>query len=173
MEQLKYPIGKFVYTNDVGELTNAIERISSLPDKLREAVKDLTDAQLDTPYREGGWTIRQVIHHIPDSHINAYVRCKLAVTEQSPTIKPYDEVKWAECEEAMHGDINLSVNLLDSLHGRWVSFLSSLSAQDLERTYYHPVNKKESKLKEVVCMYAWHGDHHLAHITSTKERKKW
>lgn len=173
IEHLMYPIGKFVYTTAAGELASAIERISSLPDRLREAVSGLTDAQLDTPYREGGWTIRQVIHHVPDSHINAYVRFKLAITEGNPTIRPYDEVKWAECEEAMHGEIRLSLNLLEALHARWVTFLRTLSASDLERTYYHPVNKKQSKLIEIVSMYAWHGDHHLAHITSTIDRNKW
>ncbi len=173
IEQLKYPIGKFKYNPGPDELRVAIERISSLPDKLRSAVEGLSDDQLDTPYRDGGWTLRQVIHHIPDSHINAYTRLKLAMTEENPQIRPYDEVKWAECEEAKHGDIQLSLDLLDALHKRWVTFLRSLIAKDLERTYYHPANNKQSKLIEVVSMYAWHGDHHLAHITSTKDRNKW
>lgn len=173
IEQLKYPIGRFNYTPGPGELSAAIGRISALPDKLRSAVAGLTDAQLDTSYRAGGWTLRQVIHHIPDSHINAYSRFKLAMTEDNPEIRPYDEVKWAECEEAKHGEIHLSLDLLDALHRRMVTFLRSLSGDDLNRTYFHPANKKESKLIEVVSMYAWHGDHHLAHITSTKVRNKW
>lgn len=173
IEQLKYPIGKFRYTAGPDELTTAIERISSLPGRLRSAVTGLTDEQLDTPYRDGGWTLRQVIHHIPDSHINAYVRFKLAVTEENPEIKPYDEALWAECEEAKHGEIQLSLNLLDALHKRLVIFLKSLNSDDLNRTYYHPANKKQSKLAEVVSMYAWHGDHHLAHITGTKGKNKW
>ncbi|MEJ7693232.1 YfiT family bacillithiol transferase [Daejeonella sp.] len=173
IEQLKYPIGKFKYTPGSEELSTAIERINSLPDRLRSAVAGLTDIQLDTPYRNGGWTLRQVTHHIPDSHINAYVRFKLAMTEANPDIRPYDEVKWAECEEAKHGEVQLSLDLLEALHKRWVTFLRSLNAEDLDRTYYHPVNKKQSKLMEVVFMYAWHGDHHLAHITNAKERNKW
>ncbi len=173
VEELKYPIGKFGYAPGPDELSSATERISSLPDRLRSAVSGLTDSQLDTAYRDGGWTLRQVIHHVTDSHINAYVRFKLAITEDNPTIRPYDEVKWAECEEAKHGDIQLSLNLLDALHRRWVVFLNSLTKDDLDRTYYHPGNKKQSKLLEIVSMYAWHGDHHLAHITSTMERNKW
>jgi hypothetical protein len=173
IEQLKYPIGKFNYTSGPDELSDAIERISSLPGKLRSAVEGLSADQLDTPYRDGGWTLRQVIHHIPDSHINAYTRFKLAMTEENPQIRPYDEVKWAECEEAKHGDIQLSLDLLDALHKRLVTFLRSLSANDLDRTYYHPANNKQSKLIEVVSMYAWHGDHHLAHISSAKDRNKW
>lgn len=173
IEQLKYPIGKFRYTPGPEELSKAIERISSLPRRLRSVVDGLTDEQLDTPYRDDGWTLRQVIHHIPDSHINAYVRFKLAMTEDNPSIRPYDEVKWAECEEAKHGDIQLSLDLLAALHKRWVTFLLSLSEDDLSRTYYHPANEKQSKLIEIVSMYAWHGDHHLAHITTAKDRNKW
>ncbi len=173
IEKLKYPIGKFAYAPGPNELSAAIERINTLPARLRSAVGGLSDSQLDTAYREGGWTLRQVIHHISDSHINAYVRFKLAMTEENPSIKPYDEVKWAECEEAMHGEIQLSLNLLEALHRRWVVFLQSLKDHDLNRTYYHPVNQKQSKLLEIVSMYAWHGDHHLAHITSARERNKW
>lgn len=170
IEQLKYPIGKFNYNTAPDEFSNAIERISTLPDRLRSAVAGLTDDQLDTPYRDGGWTLRQVVHHIPDSHINAYTRFKLAITEDNPEIRPYDEVKWAECEEAKHGDIQFSLDLLKALHNRWVAFLKTLSEEDFKRTYYHPASNKQSKLIEVVSMYAWHGDHHLAHITSATDR---
>ncbi len=173
IEQLKYPIGKFQYTAGPDEFTNSIERMSSLADRLRAAVIGLTATQLDTPYREGGWTLRQVIHHVADSHINAYTRFKLAVTEENPEIRPYEEAMWADCYEAKHGDIELSLNLLDALHKRLVTFLKSLNSDQLNRTYYHPVNKKESKLIEVVSMYAWHGDHHLAHITKAKDHNKW
>jgi len=173
IELLKYPIGKFNYTHGKEELTTAIQRISSLPARLRTAVVGLTDDQLDTPYRDGGWTLRQVIHHLPDSHINAYVRFKLAMTENNPEIRPYDEGQWAECEDAKHGDIQLSLDLLEALHKKWVVFLKTLGEGDLNRTYYHPANNKQSKLIEVVSMYAWHGDHHLAHITETGERKNW
>ena len=173
IEQLKYPIGKFQYTPGPDELINAIERISSLPDRLRSAVSAPTTDQLDTPYRAGGWTLRQVVHHIADSHINAYTRFKLAATEENPEIRPYDEARWAECDKAKYGEIELSLNLLNALHRRWVIFLKSLNNDDLNRTYYHPANKKQSKLVEVLSMYAWHGDHHLAHITSAKNRNKW
>lgn len=173
LENLKYPIGRFHYSPGADEFVIAIASISTLPDKLRSAVNGLTASQLDTPYRDGGWTLRQVIHHLPDSHMNAYVRLKLAVTEINPEIKPYDEVLWAECEEAKHGDIELSLNLLESLHKRLVAFLKSLDTDQLQRTYYHPINKKQSKIIEVVSMYAWHGEHHLAHIMSTKDRNKW
>ena len=172
MELLKYPIGKFNYMHGQEELLTAIERISSLPGRLRSAVAGLTDDQLDTPYRDGGWTIRQVVHHIPDSHINAYTRFKLAVTEYNPEIRPYDENQWAECEEAKYGDIHISLDFLEALHVRWVVFLRTLNEEDLNRTYYHPANKKQSKLTEVVSMYAWHGDHHLAHITNARDLNK-
>lgn len=172
-ENLKYPIGQFNYTPGPEELATAIERISSLPARMRAAVAGLNNTQLNTTYREGGWTLRQVIHHVPDSHINAYTRFKLAMTEESPEIRPYNEVLWAESDEAKNGNIEISLDLLDALHKRLVIFLRSLSAEDLNRTYYHPVNKKQSKLIEVVSMYAWHGDHHLAHITSTIDRNNW
>ncbi len=174
MENLKYPIGKFNYeSSDPETLSHAIARISDLPSKLREAVSGLSDAQLDTPYRERGWTLRQVVHHIPDSHMNAYMRFKLAITEDNPSIKPYDEAAWAECADAKSGAIGDSLDLLDALHRRWVSFLKSLSEEHLERTYFHPANNKQSKLSEIVSMYAWHGDHHLTHITGLKARLGW
>lgn len=171
IEKLKYPIGHF---NPAGNNFNdAVSRIFSLPERLRAVSEGLSSTQLDTPYRDGGWTIRQVIHHLPDSHVNAYIRYKLAFTEQSPVIRPYDEVAWSECDDAKTGDIQLSLNLLEALHKRWVVFLSSLSESDLQRTYIHPANKKESTLLEAVGMYAWHGDHHLAHITTAIERNGW
>ena len=173
IEYLKYPIGKFQYIAGPDELTNSFERMNSLPDRLRSAVTGLTSEQLDTPYREGGWTLRQVIHHIADSHINAYTRFKLAMTEENPEIRPYDEASWAECDEAKHGEIELSLNLLAALHKRMVIFLTSLNSDQLNRTYYHPASKKQSKIIEVVSMYAWHGDHHLAHIASAKDRNNW
>ncbi len=173
IEQLKYPIGKFTYTPGPDELGNAIARLVSLPERLRSAVNGLTEEQLDSPYRDGGWTLRQVIHHLPDSHLNAYVRLKLAMTEENPEIRPYDEVKWAECEEAKHGDIQMSLVLLEALHSRMISFIKSLNTDELNRTYFHPASKKQSKVVEVVSMYAWHGDHHLAHIVNAKKRKEW
>lgn len=172
-EQLKYPIGRFRdQPESAYDLSSAIQRIAALPEKLREAVRGLNDADLDTAYREGGWTLRQVVHHLPDSHVNAYVRVKLAMTEENPTIRAYDEKAWAECEEAKSGDIKVSLDLLESLHQRWVTFLKTLTETDFERTYTHPANNSNPSIKEVICMYAWHGDHHLAHITGTLERIK-
>ena len=143
LEKLKYPIGRF---------------------------KAVT---IDTPYRDGGWTLRQVVHHLPDSHINAYIRFKLAITEDRPSIKPYREDLWAECEEAKHGPIQDSLDLLDALHRRWVAFLRTLEPQDFLRTYYHPAQDKEYDLGIVLSLYVWHGEHHLSHITETKKRKGW
>ncbi len=173
LDELKYPIGKFTYSSGEGELAKAIDSIRSLPLKLQSAVETLTDQQLDTHYRDGGWTLRQVVHHLADSHINAYARLKLAVTEENPEIRPYDEVRWAECEEAKNGEVELSLNLLAALHARMVVFLDSLSQEELARTYYHPANKKQSKINEVISMYAWHGEHHLAHITETIKLNGW
>jgi hypothetical protein len=173
-EQLKYPIGRFKeQPESLKEFSSAIERIADLPAKLKAAVSGLSYEQLNTAYRDGGWTLRQVVHHLPDSHMNAYVRFKLALTEDNPAIRPYNEGAWAECEEAKNGDIQVSLDLLDSLHKRWISFLRTLKDEDFERTYFHPANNNEVKLKDVVSMYAWHGDHHLAHITTTIERNKW
>jgi uncharacterized damage-inducible protein DinB len=174
IELLKYPIGKFRYeASGKNQISNAIESISALPVKLSFAVAGLSDTQLNTSYRDGGWTIRQVIHHLPDSHLNAYTRFKLAMTEINPSIRPYDETAWAECEDAKNGDIKDSLDLLDALHRRWVTFLKLLSVEDLERTYFHPAHHKQSKLSEITSLYAWHGDHHLAHITSLKTRLNW
>lgn len=174
IELLKYPIGKFRYeASNSNQISNAIESISALPAKLNFAVAGLSDTQLNTSYRDGGWTIRQVIHHLPDSHLNAYTRFKLAMTEINPSIRPYDEAAWADCEDAKHGNITDSLDLLDALHRRWVTFLKLLSVEDLERTYFHPAHHKQSKLREITSLYAWHGDHHLAHITSLKTRLNW
>lgn len=169
IEQLKYPIGRFKYEpNDGADLSKQIGRITALPANLRRAVQGLSDGQLDTIYREGGWTLRQVVHHLPDSHMNAYIRFKLAITEDLPKIKPYHEDRWAECEEAKYGPVSDSLDLLDSIHRRWVAFLITLKPADFDRMYYHPGQDKNYILREVVSMYAWHGEHHLAHINQTK-----
>ena len=168
-DALRYPIGKFTpqekYTTE--ELQVIISRIEALPAKLEEAAGKLTRAQLDTPYREGGWTLRQVLHHVPDSHLNAYIRFKWALTEETPTIKIYDEKAWAQTPE-IHLDPVISINLLKALHVKWVVLLKSLSPQDLQRQYFHPETKRYNRLDNVMAMYAWHGEHHLAHITSLK-----
>lgn len=173
IENLKYPIGRFKYETGRNDVDELIDRISTLPQRLRAEVEGLSESQLGTPYREGGWTLRQVVHHIADSHINAYSRFKLAMTETNPEIRPYNEGQWAECEDAKHSHISLSLELIEALHKRWVFFLRTLNKDDLQRTYYHPVNKKQSALLEVISMYAWHGDHHLAHIAAAKRRNKW
>ena len=173
-EQLKYPIGKFKLKHDQEhDYSGLIDRIASLPDKVRLAIENLDDLQLDTPYRQDGWTLRQVIHHLPDSHMNAYIRFKQAITEDNPTIKPYYEERWAESDEAKHAPVEVSLDLLDSLHRRWVLFLRSLNPHDFTRTYYHPTQDKNYVLSEVLNMYVWHGEHHLAHITETKRLMGW
>ncbi|QQZ09639.1 YfiT family bacillithiol transferase [Heyndrickxia vini] len=170
---LKYPIGKFQFN---GEVTTSVTKewineIEDFPRLLQDAVKDLNNEQLDTPYRSGGWTVRQVIHHLADSHMNAYVRFKLALTEEKPVIKPYDETEWAELSDYKL-PIDISLSLLESLHKRWTNLLRSLSGADLEKTFIHPVSGDVS-VGENIGIYAWHGRHHLAHITSLCKRNGW
>ncbi|HKG22797.1 MAG TPA: putative metal-dependent hydrolase, partial [Blastocatellia bacterium] len=142
------------------------------PARLREAVEWLSPEQLETPYRPGGWTVRQVVHHVPDSHLNSYVRFKLALTEDHPTIRPYREDRWAELEDARSAPLDVSLALLDSLHGRWVLLLRSLKPEDFARTFEHP-ELGEVSLEKNVALYAWHGRHHVAQITSLIERMGW
>ena len=170
----RYPIGKFEWTgaNTEADRQKFIAQIEEAPGKLRAAVKGLTEQQLDTPYRDGGWTVRQVVHHLPDSHMNAYVRFKLAATEDYPTIKPYEEKLWANLADAKAAPIEPSLALLESLHYRWVLFLKSFSAADWARKLKHP-ELGEVALDKYVAMYAWHGRHHVAHITALRERMKW
>lgn len=174
-EHLRYPAGRFQKPDHVSDdqVQHAIDEIAALPEKLIRAVAGLTGEELDTPYRPGGWTLRQVIHHLPDSHMNAYIRFKLAITEENPTIRPYLEAKWAECEEARTAPVELSLDLLTSIHKRWVLFLRSLHASDFDRTYFHPESQKTIPLREGIAMYAWHGRHHLAHVTEAMVRKGW
>lgn len=174
MEDLRYPIGKFKaqdsYTKT--ETEAFIQRIESVPAKIEEAIKGLSATQLDTPYREGGWTVRQVVHHVADSHMNAYIRVKWTLTEDNPLIKAYDEKLWAVTPETS-ADPALSLTLLRALHTKWVELLRQLSATTLEKSFIHPETKKNVYLKNMLGLYAWHGDHHLAHITSLKERLGW
>jgi uncharacterized damage-inducible protein DinB len=170
---MKYPIGKFQFN---GEITNSVTKdwineIEDLPRLLGDAVKDLDNEQLDTPYRSGGWTVRQVIHHIADSHMNAYVRFKLALTEEKPVIKPYDETKWAKLSDYKL-PIDISLSLLEALHKRWTNLLRSLSPADMEKTFIHP-DSGEVSVSKNIGIYAWHGKHHIAHITSLCSRKGW
>lgn len=173
-QDLRFPIGKF---NPQGEVTDSerpllIEQIANTPAALQAAVKGLTELQLDTPYRPGGWTVRQVVHHLPDSHMNSYIRFKLAVTETQPQIKPYEEQLWAELVDGKIASIEISLQLLEALHKRWVLFLRSLKPADFSRTLLHPANGV-MKLDTVLRLYAWHGRHHVAHITSLRERMGW
>jgi hypothetical protein len=174
MSDLRYPIGKFETKGTLNDAQRRelIQQIAEAPAKLREAVRGLSDAQLDTPYRPDGWTVRQVVHHLPDSHLNSYVRFKWAVTEHEPTIKPYDEKLWAELHEARTAPIELSLALLESLHKRWVLFLQSLKPSDFARKFIHPEHGARD-LDWLLQLYAWHGRHHVAHITSLRERVGW
>jgi len=171
---LKYPIGKFSpqETYSENDIQSSISRIASLPARLESAVQGLTTVQLDTPYRDGGWTIRQVIHHMADSHMNAYIRFKWTITEETPMIKAYNEKAWAETPETS-ADPVISLNVLKALHAKWIVLLKGLKPEHLKREFIHPETKKNVPLARIVMMYAWHGDHHLAHITELKKRKEW
>ncbi len=170
----RYPVGKFEWSgsNTDADRKKYIEQIAEAPARLRAAVKGLSDKQLDTPYRDGGWTVRQVVHHVPDSHLNAYVRFKLAATEEVPVVKTYEQQLWAELADARTAPIEPSLVLLEMLHHRWVMFLKSLSAADYARKLKHP-ELGEVNLEKYLAMYAWHGRHHVAHITALRERMKW
>lgn len=171
---LRYPIGKFQpkesYTAD--DIKSFLARIESLPSKLEAAVKGMNDQQLDTPYRDGGWTVRQVVHHVPDSHMNAYIRTKWALSEPTPLIKAYDEKSWSETPETKLAP-EISLNFLKALHVKWTELLKRLSPDDLRKDFIHPDTQKKVPLDRLIHTYAWHGDHHLAHITSLKERMGW
>ncbi|WP_046178374.1 YfiT family bacillithiol transferase [Domibacillus tundrae] len=169
----QFPIGPFEWTDAVTERVAAewIKEIEELPALLHRTVESLTNEQLDTPYRNGGWTVRQVVHHVADSHMNAYIRFKLALTEELPVIKPYDEAAWAELPDSSM-PVDVSLVLLESLHKRWTRLLSELQTGDLEKTFIHP-DSGEVTVGENIGMYAWHGRHHLAHITSLCDRNGW
>lgn len=175
MTDPRYPIGRFHASEDFTAETRrrALDAIAALPVELRAAVAGLDDAQLDTPYREGGWTVRQVVHHVPDSHLNAYVRHRLCVTEESPTIRPYDEGAWAATPEIAAGDVALPLALLDAVHARWTGFLAALPATAFARTFVHPANGKVWSLDESLEMYAWHGRHHTGHVVALRQRMGW
>ena len=174
MTDLRYPIGKFHFNGPLTEdqKQNCLNDIAYAPANLRAAVKGLSDQQLDTPYRPEGWTVRQVVHHVPDNHLNAYVRFKLALTEEEPTIKPYAEDRWAQLADTLATPVEISLTLLDSLHDRWVRLLRSLQPEDWERTFRHPELGLVS-LEKNLALYAWHGRHHVAHINSLRERNGW
>ena len=171
---LRYPIGPFKREDTVSseDLHQAIAQISEAPGELRAAVAGLTPDQLDTPYRPEGWTVRQVVHHVPDSHLNSYCRFKLALTEDEPSIKPYHEDRWAELDDSRITPIEVSLALLESLHSRWVTLLKSLGPDDFKRTFRHPEIGLVT-LAQNACLYAWHGRHHTAQVTSLRERMGW
>lgn len=171
---LRYPIGRFQRPASITAENRAawIDEIAGLPRLLSKAVAGLKDLELDTPYRPDGWTVRQVVHHVADSHINSYVRFRLAMTEDVPTIKPYDEAAWAGLADAKVARVELSLHLLEALHSRWVIFLQSLKSADLTRTFKHP-ERGEMSLELALALYAWHGRHHVAHITNLREREGW
>ena len=172
---LRHPIGKFVRpaTLTQQEREEAIQNIAQLPKKLRAAVAGLSESQLDTPYREGGWTVRQTVHHVADSHMQATARVRLALTEDWPAITPYKENVWAELEDARTLPVEVSLQLLDSLHTRWVTLLRSLDESAWsKRGYKHPESGNQT-IEQVAALYAWHGRHHTAHITSLRERMGW
>ena len=170
----RYPIGKFEPPKVVTPALRqqAIQTIAETPAKLRAAVKGLNDSQLDTPYREGGWTVRQVIHHVPDSHMNAYVRWRLTLTEHEPTIKPYEEARWAELADAKTAPVEISLALLEPLHDRWMRLLRSLGPADFAKTLRHPEHGVRT-LDWMLFLYAWHGAHHTAHVTNLRQQKGW
>ncbi|MFI5180396.1 MAG: YfiT family bacillithiol transferase [Thermoanaerobaculia bacterium] len=171
---LAYPIGPFEAPAVISAAAREefVGEIAAAPAALRKAVEGLDDRQLDTPYRPGGWTVRQVVHHLPDSHLNAYVRFKLALTEEEPTIRLYDEGEWARLPEASSGPVSLSLDLLGALHRRWLACIRALPAPSFERTFRHPELGVMS-LNRQLALYAWHGRHHVAHITALAAREKW
>ena len=173
LDDLRYPIGPFTApaTSLPGIRAANIHTLSQLPEHLRSAVKGLNDAQLDTPYREGGWTVRQLVHHVADSHINCYVRFKLALTEDWPTIKPYDEAAWAELSDSDQ-PIEVSLVLITALHERWVALLESMSDEDFRKGFNHPERGRQN-LATTLALYDWHSRHHTAHITSLRARQGW
>ena len=171
---LRYPIGPFEWPGETGaeQLSRFTDELAVAPTRLRAAVAGLSETQLDTPYRTGGWTVRQVVHHLPDSHLNSYTRFRLALTEDQPTIKPYDQARWAELPDARTAPVALSLTLLESLHARWVILLRSMSMADFVRSIRHP-ELGVVKLDWYAALYAWHGRHHVAHITSLRDRLGW
>jgi uncharacterized damage-inducible protein DinB len=174
MSDLRYPIGKFNYEGTLTEdsKTEYLNNIENLPQQLRAAVAGLSTQQIETPYRPEGWTVRQVVHHVADSHMNAYVRFKLALTEDEPMIKPYAEDRWAKLGDNQATPIEVSLTLVDSLHNRWMRLLRSIKAEEWKRTFKHP-EVGLMNLEKTLALYSWHGRHHVAHVTGLRERSGW
>lgn len=175
LEELKFPIGQFRKSLSIKAafLNRCRKDIATFPTRLQKEVKHLSAEQLDTPYRPEGWTIRQVVHHCADSHMNSLIRFKLTLTEDKPSIKPYFEDRWAELSDSKNMPIEPSIKILEGVHERWVMILNNLLPEDLHRIYIHPEYGKEFALDEAICLYAWHCNHHLAHITTLKATKGW
>jgi hypothetical protein len=175
LNTLRFPIGEYSPKTNISaeDIKNYIAIIEAFPEKLKREVTGLTDEQLDTPYREGGWSSRDVVHHVGESHMNSFIRFKLALTEDTPTIKPYYEDRWAKFDDYKYTPLEVSLNLLENLHIRWVILLKSLTAEQINRKLYHPEHKREIPLTEFIQLYAWHCEHHLAHIVNLKKRMGW
>ncbi|MDQ3908090.1 MAG: putative metal-dependent hydrolase [Acidobacteriota bacterium] len=173
-EDLSYPVGRFEWDGDTSAARRGqlIGQIADAPRLLRRAVEGLSDEQLDTPYRPGGWTVRQVAHHVPDSHMNGFTRVKLALTEDVPTIKPYDEARFAQLGDVRSTLVEVSLALLDALHARWAALFRSMSDEDFAREFRHPELGAVS-LDKQLALYAWHGRHHAAHVARLRERMGW
>ena len=171
---LRYPIGRFAWkgSSTAEERARSIEAIEEAPARLRAAVTGLNAERLATPYREGGWTVAQVAHHVPDSHMNSYVRFKLALTEEGPVIKPYDEARWAELADSRDVPVETSLVLMEALHGRWVALLRGMTEAEWGRSFVHP-EMGAVRLDRALALYDWHGRHHVAHVTSLRERMGW
>ena len=174
-EELKYPIGKAQLPEPITQqhVEQWIRTLEEFPQRLERLVADLNEAQLDTPYRKGGWTIRQVLHHLVDSHTNSYIRFKWALTEEEPVIKAYFEERWAELEDSKAGPVDLALNSLRALHGKWTYFLRTLDENQLKRCFIHPEGNKKVSLAENIGIYSWHSEHHYAHIERLMARKGW
>ncbi|MCU0453362.1 MAG: putative metal-dependent hydrolase [Bacteroidetes bacterium] len=170
----RYPVGKFAPKDTISqdERTALIRQIEEAPERLAQAVAGLTEIQLDTPYRDGGWTVRQVVHHLADSHMNAYIRFRLAVTEDNPTVKPYNEKRWSELIDSRTAPIDLSISIIEALHARWAMMLESFTSADFERRVQHPENGPMD-VDRLLQLYAWHGRHHCAHVTELRRVKGW
>ena len=175
LERLKYPVGRYEKPeqNTPGLQRESLNVLRQLPMWMDACIENLDEAQLHVPYRPGGWTIAQVVHHVADSHMNAYIRLKLAMTEDNPTVKPYDEKAWAELPDNNSVPVNISVTMLHAMHRRMVALLEAMTPQDFERTYYHPEHKRDFPIWEMVAMYAWHSRHHTAHIMELRKRMNW
>ena len=172
IDDLRYPIGRFVPATDADARRRAMADIADLPSRIRAAVAGLSDAQLDTPYRPGGWTVRQVVHHVADSHMNALLRLKKALTEESPTISPYDEKAFATLGD-MRLPVAVSLDMIAAIHARWMAVYDAMREEQFERTFVHPEYPEPQTLDRQVQLYGWHSRHHVAHVTALRQREGW